>query len=290
MGLLPDQLKLPVFSVVVPTFHRPQALVALLKGIAANCFPRDQIEVIVVDDSGCGEVDAVLAPFRELYSLTALLTPHLGPGPARQVGIDIAQGEYLAFTDDDCIPDPGWLSELYAGLRANPGCAIGGCVLNGLPENVFSSTSQIIFDYFVRQCAVSEVEYVGTGNVAYPAAAFRAIGGLDRNWRIGGGEDRDLCRRWRGSGRRFVIHSTASIRHYHPLQLSEFCNQQFRYGRGASRVHRDSPLQRFGFYWGLVAAGFSGDGRHPRLFTGALVMLSQLATGCGFIAERLFGP
>jgi cellulose synthase/poly-beta-1,6-N-acetylglucosamine synthase-like glycosyltransferase len=280
-------LKPPIFSVVIPTFHRPEALSALLKGIAANCFPKDQVEVIVVDDSGSGDLEPVLAPFRECYPVVALRTPHLGPAPARQAGIDIAQGEYLAFTDDDCIPDPNWLAELKVGLEANPGCAIGGWVSNGLPENLFSSSSHIIFEYVVRYHARGEVDYVGTGNVAYPAASFRAIGGLDRTWQNWGGEDRDLCRRWRGSGRRFVVHAAANIRHCHPLTLRNFWNQHVRYGRGASQYHQTSPFSRLGFYWGLIGAGFSGDGRHPRLFTGAAVVLSQVAIGCGFAWERL---
>jgi GT2 family glycosyltransferase len=286
MGRCRNPLK-PLFSVVVPTFRRPQALAALLRGIAANRFPQGQMEVIVVDDSGCGDLEAVLAPFRPCYPLIALRTPHLGPAPARQAGIDLAQGEYLAFTDDDCIPDPDWLSELQAGLKANPECAIGGSVVNGLPENLCSSASQIVFDYVMQQYALTEVDYIGTGNVAYPASAFQAIGGLDRNWRIWGGEDRDLCRRWRASGRRFILHPAAKIRHYHPLTLRRFWSQHFRYGRGAGRFHRTSPLQHYGFYWGLVVAGFRGDGCHSRLLTGTLVLLSQVATGCGFVSERL---
>jgi glycosyltransferase involved in cell wall biosynthesis len=289
MDTVPGPSKPPTFSIVVPTFRRPQALSALLQGIAANCFPKNEIEVIIVDDSGCGDLAPILAPFSECYPLIALRTPHLGPAPARQAGIDLATGEYLAFTDDDCVPDSDWLSELNASLEANPECAVGGALFNGLPENIFSSASHIMFDYIVRRYGSTEVNFVGTGNVSYPAAAFRGIGGLDRSWSIWGGEDRELCRRWRDSGRRFVLHPAAKIRHYHPLTLFQFWNQQFRYGRGASRFHRRSPFQDSGFYFGLLAAGFRGDGRHLRLLTGMLILLSQLATGCGFLSERFFG-
>jgi GT2 family glycosyltransferase len=278
----------PVFSIVVPTFRRPEALRALLKALAASRFPLDRMEVILVDDSGSDDLEAVLAPFRQCFALTALCTPHLGPAPARQAGIDRAQGEFLAFTDDDCIPEEDWLGELQAALEKHPGCAIGGAVRNGLPGNVFSSVTQIIFDYIVQPQADQEVEFVGTGNVAYPAAAFREIGGLDRSWQISGAEDRDLCRRWRASGRRFVQHPAAAIRHYHPLTWRKFLDQHFRYGKGSGRFHRESSLPRSGFYTGLIAAGFAGDGFHPRLFTGGLLLLAQLATACGFATERMF--
>ena len=271
---------------MIPTFRRPQALAALLKAITEIEFPRRDFEVIVVDDSGCGDLEAVLAPFRQRYSLISLRTPHLGPAPARQAGIDLAKGEYLVFTDDDCIPDPNWLRELHAGLKANPECAVGGEVVNGLPENLFCAASQTIFDYVLQQHAQTQVDYLGTGNAAYPAAAFRSIGGLDRNWQLWGGEDRDLSRRWRRSGRRMVVHRAARIHHFHPLSLSRFCNQHFRYGRGASRFHQTSPLPRCEFYLGLIAAGFRGGGQHPRAASGMMVILSQAATVCGFIFER----
>lgn len=240
------------------------------------------MEVIIVDDSGENNLEPLLAQFRNRFCLISLGTPHLGPAPARQAGIDLARGKYLVFTDDDCIPDTNWLMELQRALDANPGCAIGGIVTNGLPENAFATASQILFDYFVGRCGESQVDYVGTGNAGYPADGFRTIGGLDRRWQLWGGEDRDLCRRWRASGRTFLLCPSAVVRHFHPLTLRKFWNQQFRYGRGASRFHRESRLQRPGFYTGLVAAGFRGG-----LLTGVLTLLSQAAIACGFFTERL---
>jgi glycosyltransferase involved in cell wall biosynthesis len=278
-----------VFSIVVPTFRRPQALAALLAGIDAQQFPHDSMEVIIVDDSGNDEIEPVLAQFRSRFSLTGLTTQHLGPAPARQAGIDLAKGRYLAFTDDDCIPDPAWLAELQLALEANPGCAIAGAVLNGLPRNACATASQAIFEFFVSWQAKNEVEYVGTGNVGYPAEDFRAIGGLDRNWELWGGEDRDLSRRWRASARRYLIHRPAIIRHYHPLTPRKFWNQHFRYGRGAARFVRSSTLQPSGFYLGLVTYGFRGGDRGFSPLTGSLVLVSQAATVCGFLTEHLSG-
>mgnify|MGYP000884486522 CR=1 FL=1 len=69
-------------------------------------------EVLVVDDGGGLPLEPVLAPLRDHLALTLLSAPHGGPAAARNVGIAATRGTLLAFTDDDCLPDPGWLSAL----------------------------------------------------------------------------------------------------------------------------------------------------------------------------------
>ena len=278
----------PFFSIVVPTFRRPAALRNLLQSIPEQRFPLDDIEVIVVDDSGEGTLGPVVQPFALIYRLTLLATPHLGPGPARQTGIDYAQGLNLAFTDDDCVADPEWLNSLGAALHANPGSAIAGAVLNGFSRNPCSSATQLIHDYVVANWSRNELNYAGTANLAFPADAFREIGGLDLKWENGGGEDRDLCRRWRASGRRLVACPTAKIAHFHALTFRQFFDQHFHYGRGAARFHglrlnsKGDPtgLQNVGFYLGLLVAGFRGGVR-----LGVLVLASQVATTAGVVVE-----
>jgi GT2 family glycosyltransferase len=286
--MIPDS-GTPIFSIVVPTFRRPKGLHNLLAGIRALRFPHESIETIIVDDSGVQTAAGAADPFRRFFTVRVIQTPHLGPAAARQAGIDIARGEYFAFTDDDCVPDPDWLTELLKGLEEHPGCAIGGVVMNGFPENVYSSVSQMIFDYVTAWPSAGEPAFIGTCNVAFPAATFREVGGFDRNWELCGGEDREFCRRWRESGRQLVIRRSASVVHYRPMTLGQFLDQQYRYGRGASRFLKKGKAQPLRFYTGLIATGFRGTRPHPRILTGSLVMLSQAAVSSGFLAERLAG-
>jgi GT2 family glycosyltransferase len=273
---------------VVPTFRRPAALRNLLQAISEQHFSLEDIEVIAVDDSGEDSLGPVVQPFALIFPLTLLVTPHLGPGPARQTGIDQAQGLNLAFTDDDCVPDPDWLNSLCAALHANPGSAVAGTVINGLSQNPCSAATQLIHDYVVANWSRTELNYAGTANLAFPADAFREIGGLDSKWRNGGGEDRDLCRRWRASGRRLVACPAAKITHFHALTFRQFVDQHFRYGRGAARFHGlrlnsngdANGLQNAGFYLGLLVAGFRAGAR-----LGVLVLTSQAATTAGILVE-----
>ena len=72
-----------------------------------------------------------------------------GPGAARNRGASEGRGELLAFTDDDCTPEPGWLANLESQLVAEPDCVAGGRMVNILRGfgNVCSASSQSLVSY-----------------------------------------------------------------------------------------------------------------------------------------------
>lgn len=105
-------------SVVVPTFCRPGVLAECLGWLSRQTHPLDRFEVLVVDDSGPENY----APNRELcgptrwrfplrYFTTGLPKEVYGVTVARNVGIREAASPLVLFTDDDCYPHPGWVSE-----------------------------------------------------------------------------------------------------------------------------------------------------------------------------------
>jgi len=108
MGFRPD------FSVIVPTYNRPRELADCVASLARQEYPRDQFEVIVVDDGSAVSPAAVIAPFRNCLNVEVHRVTNGGPGAARNRGAHLARGRILAFTDDDCRPSPNWLKMLAA--------------------------------------------------------------------------------------------------------------------------------------------------------------------------------
>ena len=101
---------LPSFSVVVATHSRPRQLARCLEALADLDYPRDRVEVLVVDDGGSKSLDRVIAPYRDRLNLALLSQARAGPGAARNTGAARAKRTFLAFTDDDCIVSPDWLT------------------------------------------------------------------------------------------------------------------------------------------------------------------------------------
>jgi len=273
------------FSIVVPTYDRPESLKSLLRALRNQDYPGDLVEVIVTDDAGSQPLD--LSEFEgELQMQVVRLARNSGCGPARQEAIEKARHDYLAFLDDDCVPAPNWLLEMSRTLRRNPEAGVGGLTLNGLADNRWSQTSQFIMDqlhhYFNRSGAA---EYFATNNLVLSREQFFEIGGLPKDWCLAGGEDRALCARWR---QRYQLKFApdAVVFHYHRLGLDSFWRQHYHYGRGGRRFTREGGRRvrlGNGFFRRLVAHSLRQGG--PGLL--ARVALAQAATFCGYLRERL---
>lgn len=100
----------PSISVVIPTCHRNDLLAKCLDCLApgVQTLPPDQYEVIVTDDGSRSTAEQMV---RDNYPWVRWVAgPCKGPAANRNNGARAARGEWLAFTDDDCLPSPGWLS------------------------------------------------------------------------------------------------------------------------------------------------------------------------------------
>jgi len=280
---------LPTFSIVVPTYRRPERLAGCLRSLEALDYPRDRFEVIVVDDGGGLSLPSLQAPL----DMVLLTQPHAGPATARNTGAARARGSYLAFTDDDCRSDPAWLRAMAARVAQAPEHVIGGRTINALPHNPFSTASQLLVDFlYAWHSAHGEARFFASNNLVVPAQLFLARGAFDAGFRLAAGEDREFCHRWGRSGGRFTYAPEALVRHEHHLNVWSFSRQHFTYGRGALRLHRmlaahgRPPRTPASFYLGLVASPLTSRERRP-LALAMLLLLSQVATATGYWRERL---
>lgn len=279
------------FSVVVPTYNRAASLEACLAALAKQDVPRDTYEVIVVDDGSRTPPRDLIARFANTMQVRLIEQANAGPAAARNAGAFAAQAPYLAFTDDDCRPAPGWLSAVGAALDQQKNAAVGGPVVSCL-ENVFSTSSQMLvdflYDYFER--TDSRGRFFVTANVAMPTELFRSMGGFDLTFPFAAAEDRDMCERWLDHGHRMVFSDEAVVMHAHPLGWRSFWRQHFTYGRGAwflsvanRRRGRDGlRVRRLEFYSSLVSFPFAHASFPQSAALAVLAAVSQVAYAAGF--------
>jgi GT2 family glycosyltransferase len=287
-----DSALLPRFTVVIATHRRPRQLGECLAALAALDYPRERFEVVVVDDGSPERPHEVVEALHGALEVRLLAAPHRGPAAARNLGARAARGEFLAFTDDDCRPTPGWLRSLAAQLGARPRNAVGGRVRNGLPANLFSAGSQLLVDFLHERWNERPGGPVlfTSNNLAMRADLFREIGGFDESFPLPAAEDRDLCDRWAAHGLEFSCAAEAIVDHYHELDVARFWRQHFGYGVGArhfqlrkaarsgDRVRLEGP----GFYLGMLAFPFSRAPVVRALALCALFVLSQVANTAGY--------
>jgi GT2 family glycosyltransferase len=289
--------------VIVPTHHRPAQLLRCLGALARQDYPRDDYEVVVVDDAGAGDDDvaAAIDQFRRSNDVTVTLVSQRssgGPAVARNAGAAAARGRHLAFTDDDCEPRADWLSRLACHLREHPSAAVGGLIINSLPSVPYSTASQLLIDYLYDYYHVelSGARFFTSNNLAMAVDGFRSIGGFDESFPLAAAEDREFCERWQRAGRRLVYAEDAVVYHGHRLDLRQFIRQHFNYGRGADYLHRSRArhtgapvrpnLEPVSFYVNLLRFPLRSGISWRALPLVGLMSLSQIAYASGYFAER----
>ncbi len=113
----------PSVSIVVPAYNAAASIAACVESLLAIRFPRDQYEIIVVDNASADLTPRILERFGE--AIRVVSQPKRGPAAARNAGIHAAHGTLLALTDADCRADPDWLRELLPPLN-DPQVGIAG--------------------------------------------------------------------------------------------------------------------------------------------------------------------
>ena len=286
-------------SIIVPTYNHPKQLDICLRALVRQDYPHDRFEVIVVDDGGDFPLESIISEAQGDIGLTLLTQSNAGPATARNTGAAHARGEILVFTDDDCAPEPDWLSHLAAHVARVPGCAIGGRTVNRLATNPYAVASQLfisyLYDYY--NADPDQARFFASNNLACPVDRFHALGGFDTSYPGAAGEDRAFCDRWLHHGHRMIYAPDAVVVHAHNLTWRTFWRQHTGYGRGAflfrrGRARQDRgrlSLENLTFYIRLLVApylqkDYSMENQRKSLLT-ALMFVTQAANACGFFNE-----
>ena len=111
------QSEFPLVSVIIPTYNRPDLVKKALTSITQQTYPN--IEVIVVNDAG-QDVGEIVRTFADRLKIVYQNNrQNQGAGGARNTGMSLARGQYIAFLDDDDIYYPAHLQILIESLAAN---------------------------------------------------------------------------------------------------------------------------------------------------------------------------
>jgi len=284
----------PTFSIIIPTYRRPDSLRVCVQALRELDYPRSGFEVIIVDDGGTVPLQPLLEPFADSLRMKILWQPNAGPAAARNFGALQATGDLLAFTDDDCTPASSWLRAFAAAFSATRTALLGGRTVNALRNNPYAGASQLIIDvvYAHYNRHSSDARFFACNNMAVPADLFRALNGFNPDFRTS--EDRDLCDRWRSSGHGLRYVSDAVILHAHPLTLRSFWNQHAGYGRGAWLYHTARANRGAGPFWpdwtfynALLCSPFAKGLTRHLLRDVSLLMTAQVANAVGCFKQAL---
>lgn len=200
----------PRVSVVCSTYRRPALLPQLADALAQQTLPAEQFEVVIVDNGSPDDTGEVLRRLADEvpYRLRTLRhEQNRGAAGGRNTGWRHASAPVVAFTDDDCVPTPGWLEE---GLRTLDGSGPGTFAVGRTTPD--PAAQLLLLRPFSRSMSVEEPRFFETCNIFYRREDLEAAGGFDEGFGIGG-EDTDLALRLLDAGRTAVWAPAALVHH-----------------------------------------------------------------------------
>jgi cellulose synthase/poly-beta-1,6-N-acetylglucosamine synthase-like glycosyltransferase len=226
--MIVGSLGLPTVSVIVPVYNGEATIADCVRSLLRLDYPRDRLELIVVDNDSTDRTRAVLEEFRT--HLRILNRATRGPSAARNTGIVNATGECIAFTDADCVVESDWLRHLLPPLSDPTVGIVGGEIRSRRPCNAIELFGEKVHDH---RRAIEEFvpPYAVTMNWASRRAVLLNVGLFDEA--LIRGEDVDLAFRIQAAGYRLVYCRKARIFHRNPATLRALFKKGFLHGRAA---------------------------------------------------------
>lgn len=191
-----------LFSLIIPTCNRTNDLIRCLKEIFPQAADLGNCEILVSDDGSSDETRQAVATC--FHSVIWQQGPRRGPAANRNLGASRAQGNWLIFLDDDCIPVKNYLQAYHeAIIKTDPHVALEGATwrIGQLPSLLWEAPHN---------------PYGGTlisCNFAISKSFFNQIGRFDERYPGAAFEDTEFAARFLASGGRFEFVSQARIDH-----------------------------------------------------------------------------
>ncbi len=173
-------------SVVIPTYNRPNLLFNCLNALNNQNLSADDFEVIVVHDGPDERIVAALKHQQSQFDFDFQVlhtAEKQGPAAARNLGWRAANAQLVAFTDDDCLPEPEWLTGFLDRYRNQELVAYSGKTVVPLQRHPT--------DFALNTSRLSEAEFI-TANCACTKSALLKVGGFDEQFSMAWREDSDL--------------------------------------------------------------------------------------------------
>jgi GT2 family glycosyltransferase len=256
----------PESSLIIITLDRPDLLRRTLEGLMRQT--RAAGEILVIDNGPDSQTERTVSSFEGRLPVRYVAEGKRGYGRARNRGLTEAQGDFIYFLDDDCVPQPDWAEVLQGVLESGMADLVGGSRSPGQPGFAarleYLSTDGPVLSPLLEP---GPARHLSTSNLAMRREVVEKVGQFDATLVMC--EDRDFTTRARIRGFRLYYEPRARVTHFAPIHnLSGYLAKMRHYGHGTSqyflrwcgeeplaRLFPESPAARLVLLPALAAAG-----------------------------------
>ncbi len=169
-----------IASILIPTYNRADSLERALNSIVQVDFPRDQFEIVVVDNNSTDATPEVAAKFAA-QGVRVVREPRLSFTVARHTAADAARGELLIYVDDDVTVEPQWLRAIVEAFEADEKVGMVAGPIFGVyeqtPPDWVKQQDPIMLSLYERTDAHEPPACLGP-NLSVRKSLLREVGGF----------------------------------------------------------------------------------------------------------------
>jgi len=221
-----------MISVIIPSYNSENTISKCLNSVQNQNYS-GEYEIILIDSSVDKTPQIVSSNYPDVKFIH--LNQKTDPGAARNIGIEKARGDIIAFIDSDCIAAIDWLENIEKAHESSYNI-IGGVVNNGNEKNDLVAWAGYISEFreFLPEHPKKEVSHIPTCNISYQRKIFNKFGLFEGKYY----PQEDLVYNYnlRQNGEKILLDPTIHIFHHHRSSLRDFLNHQKKIGTITSTV------------------------------------------------------
>ena len=231
----------PLVSVVVPAYNAKRTIGLTLQALIQQTY-KGPTEIFVVDD---GSRDHTAEYILEFSDVIYIRQSNQGPAVARNRGFRASKGEFVFFTDSDCIPELSWIEKCLAGFTSPEIGVVCGSYGIANPEHILARCIHQEILYRHQYLMPDFPKAFGSYNFCVRRNLFEAVGGFNEGYRNPSGEDNDLSYKILRTGSKIYFSRDCYVEHFFPTRVGKYLREQFRHGFWRAPMYRD--------HWQMVA-------------------------------------
>ncbi len=230
-------------SVIVATYNRKHELKELFESLTNQTLPPEQFEVVIVDDGSTDGTEQIVHEIRSNspFTIQYHYQENKGPGHARTLGMQKANGDVFIFIDSDCIAPPHYLETITDTFKNGSIDAFGGPDRSAEAFSAWDKAVNYTMTSFLTTGGIRGSSgkklaryYPRSFNMGLRREVFDKIGGFGSIYHYG--EDIEFSHRIIKSGARVVYLEDAYVYHKRRSSPVAFAKQVFKMGKGRVQI------------------------------------------------------
>lgn len=285
-------------SVVIPMRNEADILERCLSAMEELDYPQEFFEVVLVNDGSTDNTGELITGQDWSFNYQYIETDGVGVSEARDIGFRRAKGDFIAFTDADCVVERDWLLRLSEPFYEDV-AAVGGPNITPDDDVPFARCVGLVLSFLSKPGAryayegdtVHEIHHNPTCNVMYRKSVLEEVNGFNQD--LVTTDDEELDYRIRKKGYRIIYTPNARVKHYRRPNWKKFMKMAYKYGLGRMQSTKLHPEMGRWFHFApvvliLTIIALMVLSLFSNIFLSFLVILSIVYIVCTILVSILY--